>query len=76
VNWKNSKEADVIKGAPRSFAIVCVVTIGLIWSGFHLKYKGDLDGANERTKNAQGDTIHWHETAGYYKELVSRPVQH
>jgi hypothetical protein len=70
------KEADVIKGAPRSFAIVCVVAIGLIWSGFHLKYKGDLDGANDRTKNAQGDAMHWHETADYYKDLVSRPVQH
>jgi hypothetical protein len=70
------KEADVIKAAPRSFTLVCLAAIAIIWGGFHFEYKSDLDAANGHTTNAQEDAEHWHQAADYYKDLASRPVQH
>lgn len=70
------KEWAVIRAAPISFVIVCLVATGLIWTFFHFTYSERINGADGRVKNAQDDAAHWHQTADYYKDLVSRPVQH
>ena len=73
---KLRKEGEVIKAAPISFVIVCLVATGLIWTFFHFTYSERIEGADGRLKNAQDDATHWHQTADYYKDLASRPVQH
>jgi hypothetical protein len=68
------KETEAIKSAPISYFIVCLVLGSLMWTGFHLVYKGKLDAARD-------DTTHWHDQADrwkgdvdYWKDMANRTV--
>ncbi len=65
----------MIRGAPISFTIVCIVMFGIFYGCFHLVYKGKLDDAHQQTADWQQTAQRWQSDAEYYKELTSRPVQ-
>ena len=60
------REARVIKQAPASFFIVCLIAMGLMWGAFHFVYKDKLDNAHE-------DTSHWKSSSDYWKDRAEHP---
>lgn len=56
----------MIKAAPYSFAIVCVVVVASCLIGFHWHYTGKLT-------ESDGRAAKWREDADYWKEVASRP---
>jgi len=60
------KEWAVIKGAPFSFVIVCVIAIGLCFSGFRWIYREKLVESEKRGQQ-------WKTDVEYWKDLASRP---
>jgi hypothetical protein len=68
------KEAEVIKAAPVSFFVVCLVIGGLMWTGFHIVYKGELDGAHQQTEDWKGTASRWESETQFWKDLSSRPT--
>jgi hypothetical protein len=69
------KEAAVIKAAPFSFFVVLLVIGGLMWTGFHISYKGKLEDAHELTEHWKGESDHWQSDSAYWKDIATHPVQ-
>ena len=68
-------EWQVIRGAPFSFFIVCVLAIGVIWSGFHYSYKNKLEDMEGRASNWQNNSSYWKEQAEKPKPTPVCPPQ-
>jgi hypothetical protein len=71
---KFRKEGEVIRGAPFSFIIVCVVAIGILWGSFHHVYKGKLDDAHEQTDGWRNTAGRWQSDVEFWKDAASRPL--
>jgi hypothetical protein len=67
-------ELEMIKKAPWSFAIICVVAVGAIWTLLNYGYKSKLDDAHELTGHWMGESQHWQSDAEYWKDIASRPA--
>ena len=63
---KLKKEWHVIKGAPFSFTIVCIVAIGAIWGGLNYVYRDKLSDSEKRGQ-------HWKDDADYWKDVAEHP---
>jgi hypothetical protein len=65
------KEREMIRQAPLSFAIVCAIALGFIWTGFHYVYRGALEDATR-------DAAHWKNNSEYWedqtKHVASKPT--
>jgi hypothetical protein len=61
---KLRKEQHVIKAAPWSFAIVCVVALALCFAGFKWYYRG-------RLADSESLAQHWKSDADYWKDMAS-----
>ena len=60
---KLKQEWHVIRAAPWSFSIVCLVVIVACWSGFHYAYQEKLADSDRRATQWKGDADYWKEIA-------------
>jgi hypothetical protein len=61
---KLKKEWHVIRAAPWSFVIVCVVAIATINGGFRYAYREKLADSDRRASQWKNDAEYWKEVAG------------
>jgi hypothetical protein len=62
---KLHREWEMIKAAPYSFSVVCLIAIGGVWTVFHYAYK-------EKFSDANTSTQHWKSESEYWKEQANR----
>ncbi len=64
----------MIRRAPFSFLVVCIVVCLICWTGFHFSYKSLFDNAADEAKHWHETATRWQSDSSYWEDMAKRTV--